>query len=263
MKNKDKLIIVLSIIIIILIIIIVGLLIKKGMPISSNNTLVKNAYAYVSNKDLEKCSGLVMYDDKKVTKKTLDNTTKVCIAYNLLDDDGEEVILDKTKKKTTCQIKKGMVFALDNYEGDKCTVEKISKEKVEKKYKEIFGEKLKNNESFTLDNVSVCHFYDGYYYCGLSEEYTYVFGAEPHTYRLIKSAYKKDDKLIIYDYFLKIINDECYTSFVANDKNDKCTKKYDDKDGVTRGFMKKSATVYKHTFKENNGTYYWVSSEKN
>ena len=262
-KNKNKLIILLGIIIVLLIIIILILLVKKGLPVSSSNKDVKAAYAYVSNKNLERCNGLVMYDKKKVTKDTLENATKICMSYNLLDKEGEEVVLEKTKKKTTCTLADDMVFALDNYEGDICTVSKISKDDVHKKYKEVFGEELILDESFTLDNVSVCHYNEGYYYCGLSETYTYVYGAEPHTYRTIKSAYKKDDKLVIYDYFLRVINDECYTSYMTNEKNDKCTKRYDADEDMSYGFMKKNATVYKHTFQKSGDSYFWVSSESN
>ena len=120
---------------------------------------------------------------------------------------------------------------------------------------------IRTDESFKLDNVSVCHYSEGYYYCGLSEKYTYSIGGEPHTYRTIKNSYKKDDKLIIYDYFLKVINDECYTSFMTNDKNDKCSKKYDNKKNIDYNFMKRYGKVYKHTFQKDGNNYYWVSSE--
>ena len=262
MKKKDKLIAFLSVIIVILVIVILVLLIKKGLPINSKNSIVTDAYAYVSNSNLERCNGLVMYNKDKVTKDTLENTTKICLSYTLLDVKGEEVKLEKDKKKNTCTLKDDMVFALDNYEGDICTVTKISNNEIHKKYKTIFGEELKTDESFVLDNVSICHFSDDSYYCGLSENYTYTIGGEPHTYRTIKNSYKKDDKLIIYDYFLKVINDECYTSFMTNDKNDKCTKNYDNQKDINYNFMKKYGTVYKHVFQKDGDNYYWVSSEQ-
>lgn len=263
MKFQDKVIIYLSVIIVLLIVIILLLLAKKGLPVKAKNAIVQDAYALVSNKNLEKCDGLIMYNKDEVTKDTLDNSTKICWSYNLLEDAGEEVVLDKTKKKSTCALTDDMVFAVDNYEGDVCTVKKISKDEVHKKYKEVFGEELSQDESFTLDNVTVCHYNEDYYYCGLSEKYTYIYGAEPHTYRTIKSAYKKDDKLVIYDYFLRIINDECYTNYITNDKNEKCTSKYDADKDVSYSFMKKYGTVYKHTFQKDGDSYYWLSSESN
>ncbi len=211
MKKKDKITFILGITIVALVIIIIILLIKKGLPISSSNKIVKEAYSYVSNTDLEKCNGLVMYSSKKVTKDTLENSSKICISYNLLDESFKEEKLKKDKKKSVCSLADDMVFAPDNYEGDICTVNKVSKETVHESYKKIFGEELKTDESFVLDNVTVCHFYNDYYYCGLSEKYTYILGAEPHTYRTIKNSYKKGDKLVIYDYFLKTFNDKCYT----------------------------------------------------
>lgn len=262
MKNKNKLIAVLSVVIVVLMIIILILLIKKGIPVNSKKDVVTSAYAYVGNSDLHKCDGLVMYNKDKVTKDTLDNTTKICLSYTLLDVKGEEVKLNKNNKDNLCTLKDNMVFALDNYEGDVCTVTKVSKDDVHKQYKAVFGEELKTDESFKLDNVSICHYSDDYYYCGLSEKYTYTIGGEPHTFRTIKNSYKKDDKLIIYDYFLKVINDECYTSFMTNDKKDKCTKKYDSKKDVNYNFMKRYGTLYKHTFQKDGDNYYWVSSEQ-
>ena len=260
--KKNKLIIVLSIIIVILMVVILVLLSKKGIPVNSKSSVVANAYKYVGNSDLEKCNGLVMYDKDKVTKDTLENTTKVCLAYSLLDEKGEEVKIDKNKKENLCSLKDDMVFALDNYEGDICTISKISKDEVHKKYKAMFGEELENDESFTLDNVSICHYSDGYYYCGLSEKYTYTIGGEPHTYRTIKSSYKKDNTLIIYDYFVRVINNECYNNYITNDKDDKCTKKYDSKKDINYNFMQRYGTLYKHVFQKDGDNYYWVSSEQ-
>ena len=97
MKKKDKLIVFLSIVIVILVVVILVLLIKKGLPINSKNSIVIDAYKYVSNSDLERCNGLVMYNKDKVTKDTLENTTKICLSYNLLDEKSEEVKLDKNK----------------------------------------------------------------------------------------------------------------------------------------------------------------------
>ena len=65
----------------------------------------------------------------------------------------------------------------------------------------------------------------------------------------------------MYDYFLKVINDECYTSFMTNDKNDKCSKKYDNKKNIDYNFMKRYGVVYKHIFQKDGDNYYWVSSE--
>lgn len=45
------------------------------------------------------------------------------------------------------------------------------------------------------------------------------------------------------------------TSFMTNDKNDKCGKKYDNKEyGVY--FMKRYGVVYKHIFQKDGDNYY-------
>mgnify|MGYP000180690052 CR=1 FL=1 len=77
------------------------------------------------------------------------------------------------------------------------------------------------------------------YYCGLSEKYTYTIGAEPHTYRTIKSAYKKGDEIAIYDYFLRTINDDCFTSYMKDEKDETCGKALENKKEVDYKFLKK------------------------
>ena len=70
-------------------------------------------------------------------------------------------------------------------------------------------------------------------------------------------------ELIIYDYFLKVINDECFTSYMDTTKNDKCSTNYSEltnKD-MTYKFLKKNGTLYKHTFKKDGKSYYWISSK--
>ena len=114
---------------------------------------------------------------------------------------------------------------------------------------------------FQLDGANICYYDNDNYYCGLSEQFTYTFGAEPHTYRAIKKAYKKGNKIIIYDYFLKTINDECYKYFTSDDKNDKCSKKLKEVKEVDYSFLKKYGSLYKHIFQKNGDTYKWVSSE--
>ena len=78
----------------------------------------------------------------------------------------------------------------------------------------------------------------------------------------IKDSFKKNDEIIIYDYFLKVINNECYTSYVKDSKNDKCTKALENNKNVDYKFLKKYGTKYKHVFKKDNNVYHWVSSEK-
>ena len=118
-----------------------------------------------------------------------------------------------------------------------------------------------NYDKFQLDNTTICYYDEDNYYCGLSEKYTYTIGAEPHTYRTIKSAYKKGDEIAIYDYFLRTINDDCFTSYMKDEKNETCGKALENKKEVDYKFLKKYGTRYVHIFKKSGDSYYWVSSK--
>ena len=107
------------------------------------------------------------------------------------DEDKEELKVDKAKKGNTCSLKDSLVFATDNYEDKICTLSKTNKNLVNENYKKMFGKSIENYDKFQLDNTTICYYDEDNYYCGLSEKYTYTIGAEPHTYRTIKSPYKK------------------------------------------------------------------------
>ena len=262
MKKKNKLIVILSIIIVILVVVVIVLFVKKGRPISSNGELVKELYSYIGNEDLEKCGGLVFYDKEKIDYDKLSEETKICLAYIKVNDDKrEELKIDKGKQKNLCSLKDGLVFATGNYEDKICTLSKTKSDLISEKYEELFGKTIEDYKNFQLDNVSICYYDEDSYYCGLSESYTYVFGAEPHTYRAIRSSFKKGDEIIIYDYFLRTINNDCFTNYVSDDKNDVCSKALENKKDVNYKFLKKYGTKYKHVFKKDNDKYYWVSSE--
>lgn len=261
--KKNKLTLLLSGIIVILVGVIVVLLVKKGIPVNANGKTVKDLYSYIGNSDLEKCGGLVFYNDGVVDYNSLSNDTKICLAYSQVKkEDKEDAKLDKDKKSNTCTLSEGLTFATDNYEDKICTLSKTSNDLVNNKYKVLFGSDISSYDKFQLDNTTICYSNEGSYYCGLSEEYTYTIGAEPHTYRAIKDSFKKSDEIIIYDYFLKVINNECYTSYVNDSKDDKCSKALENNKNVDYKFLKKYGTKYKHIFKKDNNAYYWVSSEK-
>ena len=263
MDKRSLIIKILNVIIILLLIAIVFIIFKKGKPLNTNGKVVKDLYSYVGNNNLEKCGGLVFYSDEEINYDKLSNETKLCLAYTKVnDEDKEELKVDKAKKGNTCSLKDSLVFATDNYEDKICTLSKTNKNLVNENYKKMFGKSIENYDKFQLDNITVCYLNDDSYYCGLSEEYTYTIGAEPHTYRAIKDSFKKNDEIIIYDYFLKVINNECYTSYVKDSKNDKCTKALENNKNVEYKFLKKYGTKYKHIFKKDNNVYHWVSSEK-
>ena len=250
--------------IVILVILITALIIVfviKSKSLDPNSDLVTEIYSYIGNNDLEVCNGLATYAEDEVNYDKLDNSMRICTAYSLLElDDTAMLKIDKSQKNNTCSVGESITFATDNYEDDICTVTKISSAEVNAQYKKMYGKEIESYDQFQYNDTTVCYYEDGYYYCGLAEEYTTTFGGEPHTFRSIKSATKEDDQIIIYDYFLKVVNDECYTSYTGETKNDKCSENYSEDTEITYNFLKKYGTLYKHIYQKSGDSYYWVSS---
>lgn len=260
MKKDKKNILVYAIIAVFIIILITWFLIK-GKSMDANSTLINEIYSYVGNKNLELCDGLINYNAKELGYEDIENSSRICTAYSLLNtEDSTTLKIDRTKKNNTCSVTEDIVFATDNYEDEICTITKIDAKLVNDSYKKIYGKDIESYESFQLDNSTICYYKEDAYYCGLSETYTYTIGAEPHTYRTIKKAISKNDEIIIYDYFIRITNDECYTTYTGDTKNEKCTDNYAGKE-IDYKFMRKYGTLYKHTFKKSGDSYYWIKSE--
>lgn len=62
---------------------------------------------------------------------------------------------------------------------------------------------------------------------------------------------------------MKIVNGECYSSYVNGTTNNNCTNELpenEDDYNIDYDFLRKYGTLYKHTFKQSGDTYYWVSS---
>lgn len=258
------------IIIILAIILTVIVVILKSNSLNKDSKLVTDIYKYVGNNDLEICSGLVNYQDGEVTFDTIDNTDKLCLAYTLLNDSDITTLRIDEDKNNVCKLDNNFTFATDNNnDADTCTIKRIDANLLNKEYKKIFGQDIKDYDEFLYDYKTVCKYIEeeasSYYYCGNAEEFSIAVGAFPKTYRAIKDVYKNNDSIIIYDYFLKVIDDECYETFTTNTKNDSCTNEYNNKtfNDSKKGykFLKKYGTLYKHTFENNNGEYYWVKSE--
>ena len=227
-SGKTKKNIITSIVIlVILITVLIIVFVIKSKSLDPNSDLVTEIYSYIGNNDLEVCNGLATYAEDEVNYDKLDNSMRICTAYSLLElDDTAMLKIDKSQKNNTCSVGESITFATDNYEDDICTVTKISSAEVNAQYKKMYGKEIESYDQFQYNDTTVCYYEDGYYYCGLAEEYTTTFGGEPHTFRSIKSATKEDDQIIIYDYFLKVVNDECYTSYTGETKNDKCSENY-------------------------------------
>lgn len=264
-KNKKKSIIVTGIIIIVLIIIALALFLINGQRLNTNSTTVNKLYNYLGSNDLDRCSGLNVYGEELITYDDIDNATRLCNAYILLEEEClEEVIIEEDKdKENVCKFD-DFTYATDKYEEDECTLTKITKEDLNNTYHKLYGKDISETDEFLIDYSTVCNFKDDAYYCGLLETFTKTFGLEPYTFRAIKEAYKKGDKIIIYDYFIKIANYECYNSYTGKTANNNCTNELpedENYDFIDYDFIKKYGTEYKHVFKKQNDNYYWVSSE--
>lgn len=258
--KKKSIILILIIVLVIVALVIVFLL--KGKSLNTESPTVTDLYSYLGSNNLEVCSGLATYDVDGANYDSLDNKTRICMAYSLLElDDSSILKIDKTKKNNTCSVGENITFATDNYEGDICTVTKVSADSVSKQYEKMYGKPIESFDEFQYNATTICYYEDGYYYCGLSEQYTATIGNEPHTFRTIKSAKEKDDTITIYDYFVKIVGNECYTSYNQDEKNGKCTDNYTENMEVDYKFLKKYGTAYKHTFKKDGDNYHWVKSE--
>lgn len=246
--------------------ILIVLKIFKGKPIDSNSSMINDIYTYLGQNDLSYCNGLITYDSKKVDYDSVENSSRVCNAVASLytKEDATLMQIDKSKKNNTCSLNEDVVFATDNYEEDMCSIYRIDKSKVKEKYKTIYGKELEKDEKFNLNNTTICYPYEDYYYCGLSETFTVTVGVEPATYRSVKEAVEKNNKIIIYDYFIKIANDECFTTYTSDTKNSKCSSAYKNDQDVDYEYLKKYGTLYKHTYKkDSDGNYYWIQSEPN
>lgn len=259
-KNKIIILIILLIILTILLIIVNNF---SGNDIKDKK--INTLYSYISNDEIEKCGGLQFYQKDKVTTDTLTDDVKMCIAFIKTDEmKSEKKTYNKDKKKKTCTTKDKMVFATDNYEESKCSVDVYDLDSIKSTYKKIFGSaSTEELEYFNLDDYNICYIKDSKIYCGLSEIFSFTIGDEAYVYRTLKKTVEKGDSIIIYDYFIKVDDDKCYTSFNGSE-NKKCSKNLDDDTKVNYKFIKKYGAIYKHTFKKlnDNKFYSWVESEK-
>ena len=237
---------------------------KNRYQVNDNKT--KELYAYFNSEDLESCNGLFNYSDKVINYDSIDNKTKLCLAYKNSDiKKAEQLTVEKDKKgkkdkneKLTCTFD-NMIFRVNDDEKE-CSYTKINKDIINDTYNKIYGKDIEDIESFQLDNLHICYLKDESIYCGLSETFTYVLGSDIDIYRVIEKTVEKSSEIEIYDYFIKVTDEKCYSYYTTNQENSECTKKLTNK--IKYNFMKKYGTLYKHTFHKNeNGSYYWVSSE--
>lgn len=258
---QDKVLLVLIVVLIILSVVIVALKIINRNNLDTESKLVKELHNYFNSNDLGNCEGLFTYAEDKVEYEDIKAETRLCIAYQKAEiKDVETGTLKADKKKETCT-KDDMVFRIDE-ETNECSYTKIKRSIIDESYKKLYGKDIENNESFKVDNLNICYLKDDYYYCGLSETFTYILGNESIIYRVMEKAVEKGSDIIIYDYFAKINNNTCFKAYTTNIINQNCTEEYKNQKEINYKFMEEFGTKYKHVFRQaDDDTYYWVSSE--
>lgn len=243
--------------------IIIWLLISKINTVDPESKEVQGLYSYIGDNYLDYCEGMPFYEDNKVTYEKLDNSTKLCLAYKLVDDSQIQFDeLKKSKKDDVCNFNKTSQFRIDD-ETNKCSIEIIPIENLESAYFKLFGKEIEATEEFNLSGSRTCYFdeEESRYVCGNSVVQTLQLGWAPTTYRMITKAKEKGNELIIYDYYVAINNNKCYLTNSGDQENTKCSDKIDEKTKYNTRFVSKYGQKYIHTFeKDSDGNYHWISS---
>lgn len=258
---QDRLLIVLIAILVLLSLIILIIKVASRNNLDTESELVTELHNYFNSDDLGNCEGLFTYAEDKIEYKDVDSETRLCLAYQKADiKDVETGTIEAKKKKTTCTLD-DMTFRVTE-DTKECSYTKIKRSIIDESYKKLYGKDIEDNESFKIDNLNICYLKDDYYYCGLSETFTYTLGNESIIYRVMEKAVEKGSEIVIYDYFAKINNNTCFKSYTTTTENSNCTEEYKNQKEINYKFMKKYGTKYKHVFKQaKDETYYWVSSE--
>lgn len=257
----DKILVILIAILIILSITILLIKLATRNNLDTESKLVSDLHNYFNSNDLSNCEGLFTYAEEKIDYNKINPETRLCLAYQKAEiKDVETGVIKAQKKQNTCKME-NMVFRVTE-DTNECSYTKIKRSIIDDSYKKLYGKEIEENESFNIDNLNICYLKDDYYYCGLSETFTYTLGNESIIYRVMEKAVEKGSEIVIYDYFAKINNNTCFKSYTTTTENSNCTEEYKNQKEINYKFMKKYGTKYKHVFKQaKDETYYWVSSE--
>ena len=263
MKDKKN---ILYIFIAVLFILAIIIFIVKHNDVNPESKLAQKAYAILGNDSTDLCSGLPFYQDENLTYDKLDTDTKLCLAYRMLTyKDMSTDELEKSNKSKYCYLENNQDhgFRTDN-EKDTCEVQILSADKLNIKYKEIFGKSIEKNTDFSISGSKACYFNEekGSYTCGNAIKQTHEVGWAPTTYRVISKAKKRGKQLYIYDYYLMINSDICYKTNDGIVRNNECSDKYTVDTKITSRFVAKYGTKYVHIFKKDkDDNYYWVNTK--
>lgn len=261
MKNNRENNTLIFVLIIVLLVTIIGyLLLSKANKYDPNEDEdIKNIYNTFLLEEIQNCSGLLNYSDKKISNKDIDIQEKLCVAFNKITLKEEKIETYKVNKKNSeiCT-NDNMTFRVDE---KKCQAKVYDTKELYNELTRLFGENDYEFNSFNPTGTEICYKKDDKLYCGLSETYKYTISPELNIYRIITKVEKSSDNIIIYDNFIKTQNNECYVNYTTPKVNEKCKNIYKKDNDITSEVIIKYGTKYKHIFKNDNDNYYWVSSE--
>lgn len=269
MKKKGN-IITLAIILLLGLIVLVVFLGDKKLDINSRK--VQDLYNMLGKADINKCGGLLTYSDKEIKTDDIDIENRLCLAYYNIKD--EQIKIEKTAKieknsgkVSICKISENMEFGPSDDSESECQYKILTAKAIEDSYLAIYGSKLKDfDKSFYISEKEICYREGEEYYCGNAPTFKIIMAPQATIYRVINKATELlNGEIVIYDNFLKLSDEVCYTKN-NNIKDEKCSEKIssldiNNKTEIT-SFAKKYGSTYKHTFKKDkNGNYYWEKSE--
>lgn len=217
---------------------------NKTQQLDINSELIKNLYNYIVK--YNSYQELTVYQTKKVTKEDINNQLKLITVFkNLKEDEAKE-----TKN-------------IEDEYGAKYKHIYYSKETVESKAREIFGENVQiKHENCDFEFCIAIDYNNGVY-----DKYEYQGGGgtpwERSKNNMIK-AEQTGDTIVIYDAYAHVYSPEDSREsgnrgiYTASDRKKKIT----DNDNIDNISTDKFQT-FKHTFQKvkNSNKYYWISTE--
>ena len=266
--KKKNIITILAVIILVILIVFIVLFQDKKLDITSKE--VTELYKALGEVDINKCGGLITYIDKTITANDIDINNRLCRTYNSLNDDQINTQVEKSSKINSngikiCKIGESTTLATTNENETECEYQTIESSKLKESYQMIYGSEISEEDKFYISDKEICIKEGEVYYCGNAENYNVSISPEFTIYRIIDKAIEKTTgELIIYDYFLKISNNICYSTN-TNSEVKECSSEIKNKDLTNDEaikIVKKYGSIYKHTFKsDSNKNHYWYKSE--
>lgn len=215
--------------------------------------------------DFESYEDSNFYMDKVVKYENLSDQSRLYYAYKTIEnierrwftscDELKGYSYLKEDIATTCKKSAGEIIAKDQ-SSEEWFFNNVNKETLEKAYHDMYGEDKKLPlKDFTMGVTGIC------VYSKIKNDYLCFDQTGGDTYPgygevEFEKYEEKEDSIEIYDRYLWIeydVNGDVYYKSRFN-KNEKL-------DSTNKDFSK--GALYKHTFKkDNNGNYYWYSSER-